>query len=149
MLSSSISLLHVLLSCAISIYCVTPTLFLLQLNIPVSGPASFLPNPPGYLQPPFHPPFLIPPYTAVDGTVPERGEGKKKNARTEKERGGGSNHALSYFLNDSDQSRGAGRREEGQIQVYEGRDRRVHSSPDCLILPSHWSVGPPSFVNVR
>lgn len=85
-LSSSISLLHVLLSCAISIYCVTPTLFLLQLNIPVSGPASFLPNPPGYLQPPFHPPFLIPPYTAVDGTVPERGEGGKKRTQEQRKR---------------------------------------------------------------
>lgn len=116
-------------------------LFLLQLNIPVSGPVSLLSNPPGYLQPPFHPPLLIPPCTAVDGTVPER---KKKNARTvEKDGGeGGSSHALSYFLNDGDQSRGAGRKEEGRIEVYEGRERRVHSSPDRLTLPSHWSEGP-------
>lgn len=135
---SNIRLLHVLLSCAINMYCVTMPLFLLQLNIPVSGPASLLPNPPGYLQPPFHPPFLIPPYTVVDGTVPEREKKECKNSRGE----GGSNHALSYFLNDGDQSRGAGRREEGRIEVFEDRGRRVHSSPDRLILPSHWLGGP-------
>lgn len=123
--------------CAISMCCCV-MLFLLQLNIPVSGPPSLLSNPPGYLQPPFHPPLLIPPCTAVDGTVPER---KKKECKNSRERWGGS-HALSYFLNDGDQSRGAGRKEEGRIEVYEGRGRRVHGSPDRLILPSHWSEGP-------
>lgn len=86
-LNSSISLLHAPSSCAIKMYRVTLTLFLLQLNIPVSGPASFLPHPPGYLQPPFHPPFLIPPYASVDGTVPER-----KKRTVEKEGGGATMH---------------------------------------------------------
>lgn len=77
----------------------------------------------------------------MDGTVPERQT--KQNARTvEKERVGGSNHALSYFLNDGDQSGGACLREEGQIEVFEDRGRRVHGSPDRLILPSNWSGGP-------
>lgn len=65
---------------------------------------------------------------------------KKKNARTVEK--GGSNHALSYFLNDGDQSGEACRRGEGRIEVFEDRGRRVHGSPDCLILYSHWSGGP-------
>lgn len=61
-----------------------------------------------------------------------------KNSR-ERQRRGGSSHALSYFLNDGDQSGGAGRGEEGQIEVCEGRGRRARSSPDRLTLPPHWS----------
>lgn len=53
-----------------------------------------------------------------------------------------SSHASSYFLNDGDQSGGACRREEGRIEVFEDRGRRVHSSPDHLTLSSHWSGGP-------
>ncbi|KAM7406505.1 hypothetical protein PAMP_000879 [Pampus punctatissimus] len=67
----------------------------------------------------------------------------KKNARMveeKEEEGWGSNHAFSYFLNDGDQSGGAGRIEEGRIEVLEDRGRRVHGSPDCLYLPTHWSV---------
>lgn len=97
-LNSCISLLHVLLFRAISVYCDTLMLFLLQLNIPVLGPASLLPNPPGYLQPPFHPPLLIPPYRAMDGTVLDR-EKKKKNARTvEYGRGGGEQPCIKLFF---------------------------------------------------
>lgn len=73
----------------------------------------------------------------------QRGKKTKqcKNTREKEEEGWGSNHALSYFLNDGDQSGGTGRREEGRIEVFEDRGRRVHGSPDCLILHSHWSVG--------
>lgn len=81
-------------------------------------------TPPGYLQPPFL--SSIPHsslHTATNGTVPERERGRKKECKNSRERQEGrSSHALSYFLNDGDQSRGAGRREEGQIQVCEGRE---------------------------
>lgn len=72
------------------------------------------------------------------GWYSPRGEKKRR----EREGVGGSNHAWSYFLNDGDQSGGAGRREEEQIEVFEDRGRWAHSSPDCLILPSHWSGWP-------
>lgn len=115
-------------------------LFLLQLNILVSDSASFLPNPLATfsLLSILHSSFLPQPWMV------QSQRRKKKNARTvEKERGvGGSNHAWSYFLNDGDQTGGAGRREEGQIEVFKDRGRRAHGSPDCLILPSHWSGWP-------
>lgn len=124
------SLLHVLLSCAISMF---------QLNIPVSGPASLLPNPLAtfsllsILQSSFLPtqPWVV---------QSQRGKKECKNSRESE--GGGSSHALSYFLNDGDQSGGAGQREEGRIEVCEDRGRRVHGSPDHLALPPHWSGGP-------
>ena len=51
-----------------------------------SQPLSFL-TPPGYLQPPFYPPFLIPAYMAVNGTVLERGKKECKNSRERERRG--------------------------------------------------------------
>lgn len=82
--------------------------------------------------------FFIPPYAAVDGTVPEKKKRMHEQREREGGRGGGSNHALSYFLNDGDQSRGADWKEQGQIEVFEDRGRQVHGSPDHLILPSDW-----------
>lgn len=105
------------------------------------GQSLLPPSPPGYLQPLFHPLLLIPPCTGMGGTIPEKKTKQCKNSRERGEgegRGGGS-HALSYFLNDGDQSGGVGQREEGRIQTFEDRGRRVHGSPDHLILSPHLS----------
>lgn len=77
-------------------------LFLVQLNIPVSGPTSFLPNPLATFS------LLSILHSSFLPTLLWMVQSQRKKMQVRKREAGGSNHALSYFLNDGDQSRGAG-----------------------------------------
>lgn len=93
-------------------------LFVLQLNIPVSDSGSFLFKPLGYLQPSFHHPLLFLPTSPWMVQSEREREGMQEQKREGEKGGGKGSHALSYFLNDGDQSRGVGRSWEGLIEVH-------------------------------
>lgn len=78
-----VGLLHVLMSSAVSERRVTPVLLLLRLNIPVSGPVSFLPHPPPLATFSLLSILYSSPHSQEDGTVQRRAQRKEKmNVKT-------------------------------------------------------------------